>query len=91
MPAFYALVDAVPGQEAAVRAGLGQLERLNGVVPCREKSHDFLVRFDAEGFDVVDDFLQSHVRPLRGVKAVEIVTDFDDHGAAVREARDRLV
>lgn len=90
MPFFYALVDAVPGREPDVERQLRAQPRLSGVAPCREKSYDFLVKFEAPGFDRVDDLLQTHVRRLDGVKGVEVVVDWDDHGSAAREARDRL-
>ena len=88
MPAFYALVDAMPGREHEVGMALG----MQGIrhVPCKERSHDFLVTFDAPGFDKVDDFLQTHVRTIAGVKGVEIIVDWDDHGSAARDARARL-
>lgn len=90
METFYALVDAIPGREPAVEAGLARLEPLRGFVRCREKSHDFLIRFAAPGFDGVDEFLQTYVHRIEGVKGVEVVSDWDDYGSAVREARAKL-
>lgn len=90
MPTFFALVDAVTGHEKAVGGSLARVPRLTGVVPCKAGDHDFLVRFDADAFGVVDDFLQTHVRQLPGVKGVEIILDWADHPPIVREARDRL-
>lgn len=90
MAEFHALVDAVPGGEPEVEAALRAQPRLRGVAPCKEKSHDFLIRFESDTFDTVDDFLQTYVRTIRGVSGVEVVTDWDDHGAAVREARAKL-
>jgi 7-cyano-7-deazaguanine synthase len=91
VPEFFALVDALAGKEREVGESLRQVERLKGVEPCREGNYDYLVRFDADSFGVVDDFLQTHVRQLRHVKGVEVILDWDDHGAQVREARDRML
>lgn len=90
MPWFFALVDARPGQEESVEKALASEARIAGATRCKEVSYDFLVKFEAVAFDTVDDFLQTHVRTIPGVVGVEIVQDFDDYGAAVREARDRL-
>lgn len=90
MAQFYALVDALPGKEADVEVALRQEPRVVAVVRCKERSHDFLVRFEAASFTVVDDFLQTYVRSIRGVAGVEIVTDWSDHGDAVRGARATL-
>ena len=88
MPTFYALVDAVPGREHDVGMALG----VAGVahVPCKEKSHDFLIRFEAPAFYKVDEFLQTHVRRIPGVKGVEIIVDWDDHTSVARDARAKL-
>lgn len=88
MPTFYSLVDATPGKEADVESQL--VARGVKFVRCKEKSHDFMVKFDAPAFDKVDDYLQTHVRSLAGVKGVEIVVDWDDHGPAAREAKAKL-
>lgn len=90
MQTFYALVDARPGHESEVASALRKVSGIAGVAACKEKSHDFLVKFAAPSFQVVDDFLQTHVRRLPNVKGVEVVVDWDDHGAAVLEARERL-
>lgn len=90
MPAFYALVDAVPGKEKAVEARLQQVSRIDGWAPVKSGNHDFLVRFDAESEDKVDDFLQNHVRDIPGVKDIEVVSDFSDHDTAVADARKAL-
>lgn len=90
MPEFFALVDALPGREADVEAALRSEKRLLGVVRCKEKSADFLIRFDAPAFEKVDDLLQTHVRAVKGVAGVEIVTDWDDYSATVRQARAAL-
>lgn len=90
METFYALVDAIPGREAEVREGLARLEPVQGFAPCREKSHDFLIRFIAPQATEVDDFLQTYVHRIPGVKGVEIVTDWSDYGLAVTEARRKL-
>ncbi len=90
MPVFFALVDAVTGREHEVGVALGGVSGLSGFVPCRERNHDFLVKFDASSFDVVDDFLQTHVRQLPGVKGVEIILDWDDYSSNTREAHAKL-
>lgn len=90
MPTFHALVDAVPGREAEVGAALRLLPRVRDAVPCKEGSFDFLIRFDAASFDVVDDFLQTNVRRLPGVKGVEVIVRWEDHGPTVAAARERL-
>lgn len=90
MPMFFALVDAVPGQEPRVEAALRAERRLAGVVPCKERSADFLVRFEVASFGVADDFLQTHLRAIPGVKAIEIVTDWDAYSSVVLDARRRL-
>lgn len=90
MPHYFALVDARPGEEAVVEGALQQIGRINGMTPCKSKSSDFLIRFDADSFDVVDDFLRTHVRPVPGVVGVEIIQDWDDHPSVVREARKTL-
>lgn len=90
MPVFYALVDAVPGQEEKVGDALRASGHLSGVAACKERSHDFLVRFEAGAFDRVDDVLQTYVRTIPGVQGVEIVTDWDGYGDAVQEARAKM-
>lgn len=90
MPAFFALVDALTGQEAAVGAALRALPGLTGVTPCKEGNYDFLVRFDAESFSRVDDFLQTNVRRIPHVKGVEIVTRPEEYSSAVRDAMTRM-
>lgn len=90
MPEFFALVDAVPGREAEVERALRAQPRLAAVVAVKERSNDFLVRFEAPAFSQVDDLLQTHVRPLPGVKGVEIVTDWAALGPAAVAARDAL-
>lgn len=90
MPHFYALVDARPGQESLVEGKLQQIGRIDGLTRCKSNAHDFLIRFDAGGFDVVDDFLRTHVQPVPGVAGVEIIQDWDDHPSAVRDARARV-
>lgn len=89
MTQFHALIDAVPGRQKEVEAGLSGLAGVRAT-PCREGNHDFLVAFDAASFDVVDDFLQTHVRRLPGVLGVEVVTRWEEYSPAVREARARL-
>lgn len=89
MSEFFALVDAVPGREAEVGAALARVPGLRAT-PCKAGNHDHVVRFEAAAFGQVDDFLQTHVRRLPGVKGVEVVTDPQDHPAAVRDAIARL-
>jgi len=88
MPAFYALVDAMPGREHEVGMALG-IEHV-AHVPCKERSHDFLIKFDAPAFDKADDYLATHIRRIPGVKGIEIIVDWDDHGSATRDARAKL-
>lgn len=88
MPMFYALVDATPGHEADVETQL--VAQAVEFVRCKEKSHDFLIKFEASGFDKVDDYLQTHVRRLVHVKGVEIIVDWDDHTQTARDARVKL-
>lgn len=90
MPEYFALVDAMPGQEAAVGDALRTLEGIQAMTPCREANADFLIRFEAEKFDLVDDFLQTHVRRLAGVNGIEIIERWDEYGSTVHAARDRL-
>jgi hypothetical protein len=90
MPAFYALVDAVPGQEEKVLAWLRSDAHVQGVVPCKHGNHDFLVRIEAASFDVVDDILRTYVGPMHGVKGTEPIADWDAFGDVVRQARARL-
>lgn len=90
MAPFYALVDALPGRESEVETALKQEPRVLAVARCKERSHDFLVRFDAASFDRVDDFLQTYVRSIRGVAGVEVITDWSDHGSVVAAARASL-
>lgn len=89
MPTFYALVDATPGREQDLASTLAS-ERI-AFVRCKERSYDFLIKFEAPAFDKVDDYLQTHVRRLPGVKGVEIIVDWDDHGPAARDARAKLL
>lgn len=88
MPRFYALVDATPGQESSVTSSLTALQVTH--IPCKERSYDFLIRFDASAFDKVDEYLQTHIRRIPGVKGVEIIVDWNDHGSAAREAKAAL-
>jgi 7-cyano-7-deazaguanine synthase len=90
VPEYFALVDALAGKEREVGDSLRGVAGLKGVEPCREGNYDYLVRFDAASFDVVDDFLQTHIRHIPHVKGIEVILDWADHGPAVREARERL-
>lgn len=90
MPSFFALVDAQPGREADVDMTLRATRGVLGVMRLKEGSYDFLLRFEEPSFDTVDDFLQTHVRPVPGVMGVEIVRDVEDYGPVVKEARDAL-
>lgn len=90
MSEFYALVDTEPGKAKSVEARLQQVSRIDGWAPVKSRHHEFLVRFDAEGADKVDDFLQNHVQPIPGVASVEVVKDFSAHDAAVADARKAL-
>lgn len=87
MVVFFALVDAIAGKEPEVEAALRREPRLTAVVRCKERSFDFLVRFEAPGFDKVDDVMQTYVSRITGVRGVEVVTDWDDYGEAARAAR----
>ena len=89
MQPFYALVDAVTGREPEVEEALRHVPRVTGVARCKAGDDDFLVRFDAPGPGAVDDFLQTHVRRLPGVKGVRPVEDFADEATVVRDARAR--
>lgn len=90
MPTFHALVDAMTGREAEVEAALRREPRILGAVRVKEGNHDFLVKFDAASFDVVDDFLQTSVRRIPGVIGVEIIVDWANHSQAARDARAKL-
>ncbi len=90
MPEYHALVDAVPGRQEDVERALRALPNLIGITQCREKSHDFLIKFDAPSAASVDDYVQTLVRPAAGVATVVLVTDWADHGSEAHEARDRL-
>lgn len=90
MPTFYALVDALTGRESDVEKGLRADARVLSLVRVKERNHDFLIKFDAAGFTVVDDFLQTHVRRISGVAGVEIVVDWENHSPLVREAKAKL-
>lgn len=90
MPEFFALVDALAGREREVGEALRRVTRLKGVEPCRERNYDYLVRFDADSFSVVDDFLQTYIRHIPHVKGIEVIIDRSDHSAQVREALGRL-
>lgn len=90
MPAFYALVDALTGLEAQVETALRGEPRVLGVAPCKERNHDFLLKFDAVDFQSVDDFLQTYLRPIHGVASVEIVVDWRNHPPPTLAARDAL-
>ncbi|MHB8606057.1 MAG: hypothetical protein ACYDCK_12465 [Thermoplasmatota archaeon] len=90
MPAFYALVDAMPGHEEEVKRGLDGLPRVLAVARAKDRSFDWLIKFEAPSFDRVDDFLQTYVRPLKGVVGIEIISDWDDMSEVVREARKTL-
>lgn len=91
MADFFALVDATPGFERQVGDALRAMPTLRGVEACRDGNFDFLIRFDAPDFHVVDDFLQTHIRRIPGVKGVEIIVDWDSHSPVAREARDRIL
>lgn len=90
MPAFYALVDAVPGQEERVEGYLRAQPQVKGIVRCKEGNHDFLIRLEAASFAVVDDILQTYVGPGRGVKGTEPVTDWSRYSDVVAQAREKL-
>lgn len=90
MPQFYALVDAVTGREPEVEAALRHAIRVLGATRCKEKNHDFLVKFEALDFAGVDDYLQTHIGRIPGVASVEIVVDWADHGQATLDAKEKL-
>lgn len=90
MPTYYALVDAMAGREGDVEAGLRKEQRIIGVIRCKEKNADFMVKFEARGPQDVDDVMATYVRRIPGVAGVEVVFDWDDHTPAAREARDKL-
>ena len=90
MPVYYALIDAMAGREADVERGLRKEERMLGVVRCKEKNADFMVKFEARGPQDVDDVMATYVRPMPGVAGVEVVFDWDDHTSAALDARKAL-
>ena len=90
MPTYFALVDAMAGREEDVEKGLRKQERLLGVVRCKEKNADFMVKFEARGPQDVDDVMATYVRPIPGVAGVEVIFDQDDHTQAARDARKAL-
>lgn len=91
MPVYYALIDATAGREAEVERGLRKEQRVIGVVRCKEKNADFMVKFDAPGPAQVDDIMQTYVRPIAGIAGVEVILDWSDHDTpAARDARKAL-
>lgn len=90
MPTFFALVDATTGREADVERALRADARILGMSRIKERNHDFVIKFEAPQFTLVDEFLQTHVRRLSGVAGVEIVVDWHDHSATLREVAAKL-
>jgi DNA-binding Lrp family transcriptional regulator len=90
VPVYYALVDAMAGREAEVERGLRKEERMIGVIRCKEKNADFMVKFEAPGPAQVDDVVATYVRRIPGVAGVEVIFDWDDHTSAARDARKAL-
>lgn len=90
MPVFYALVDALSGREEDVERALRSEPRIRGLARVKERNHDFLIKFEAPAFTLVDEFLQTHVRRVSGVAGVEIVVDWQNHADIVREAATKL-
>ncbi|HET6403394.1 MAG TPA: hypothetical protein VFH78_02000 [Candidatus Thermoplasmatota archaeon] len=90
MATFYALVDAMTGREADVEKGLRADSRILATMRLKERNHDFLIKFEASAFTLVDEFLQTHVRRIAGVAGVEIIVDWANHAPHVRDAADKL-
>ena len=90
MATFYALVDALTGREADVERGLMSERRVVAMTRAKEKNFDFLIKFEAPAFDLVDEFLQTNVRRIPGVAGVEIVVDWQDHSQGLRDAAAKL-
>ena len=90
MAKHYALVDAMTGREADVERALHAEARVLGVTRLKDRNYDFLIKFDAPSFDLVDEFLQTHVQRIGGVAGVEIIVELKDHSPAVREAASKL-
>ncbi|HVM44306.1 MAG TPA: hypothetical protein VM582_00120 [Candidatus Thermoplasmatota archaeon] len=90
MPTYYALVDAMTGREADVENGLRAEKRVLGVTRVKDRNHDFLIKFDAASFTLVDEFLQTHIRRISGVAGVEIIVDWQNHSDVIRDAAAKL-
>lgn len=90
MPAFYALVDAMTGREADVEKALKSELRIHAMARVKEGNFDFLIKFDAPAFTLVDEFLQTYVRRIPGTAGTEIIVDWQDHSQAVRDAAAKL-
>lgn len=90
MPTFYALVDAMTGRESDVERGLMSELRIVAMTRAKEKNFDFLIKFDAPAFTLVDEFLQTHVRRIAGVAGVEIIVDWQNHSQSLRDAAAKL-
>ena len=90
MPAFYALVDAMTGRESDVERGLNSEVRVLALTRVKERNFDFLIKFDAPSFDLVDEFLQTYVRRIPGMAGVEIIVDWENHTQLVRDAAAKL-
>ena len=90
MPTFYALVDAMTGRETDVEKALMSEVRVLALTRTKEKNFDFLIKFDAPAFTLVDEFLQTHVRRIAGVAGVEIIVDWANHSQTVRDAAAKL-
>lgn len=90
MPTFYALVDAMTGREDEIEAELRADARVLALARVKERNYDMLIKFEAAGFSLVDEFLQTNVRRIPGVAGVEIIMDWADHSEALRDAKAKL-
>ena len=90
MPTYFALVDAMTGRESDVERALNAEKRVLAMTRVKERNYDFLIKFDAPSFDLVDEFLQTHVQRIGGVAGVEIIVELRDHSALVRDAAAKL-
>lgn len=90
MPIYYALIDAMAGREAEVERGLRKEQRVIGVVRCKEKNADFMVKFEAPGLAQVDDVMQTYVRPVAGIAGVEVILDWTNYSQATLDAKAKL-